>query len=746
VPAVVFDLVARTTRWNRGFDDAHRKATGFQKTMGRVGTAITGALAGGAVIGAVKSFTDAFEDSRRVAAQTDAVIRSTGGAAGLSAKGFADLAAQISKTAAVDDDLVQAGANVLATFTNIKAGGPDKIFERAEMAAVDMAAALNQGQVTAEGLQSANIQLGKALNDPIKGVTALQRVGVSFTAQQKKQIEAMVAAGNVAGAQKLILGELSKEFGGSAEAAATSGKRLSVAWGNAQETLGGLLLPAIERGQELLVGFIGVVDRNRTAFAVLGGAVAAVTGFVLAMSAATKVTMAVQAAAKGATVAWTAAQWLLNAALAANPIGLVVAAVALLVAGIVLAYKRSETFRTVVGKAWDAVKDKVATVVSFIITILRGWLNFQFAVVQGILHVMGKLPGPMGAPFRKAEEAVKQAKETVNTQLDKIQARVDKLRGKDIPISASLKLNFSPTFTQKDWVNVRLLAGRMAQGGPVLGPGPRGRDSELRWLAPGEHVWTDREVLAAGGHRAMERWRRAVLTGRIPELARGGPVERIDAQTRNVNKVQAWGTARRMDAGLTKLLGMAPTSIPHTAGSWKIAVDYLRRLGMAFDVISTFRPGARTHATGAVSYHALNRAVDIHASNMLAIFEALARTNPTELIYSGASRYKSRRGWRPIGALDPITLADHWSHVHAAYDQGGWLLPGTTVAHNTTGRPERVLPPGQPTGDIHVHLDLRGATFTGPPQDFVAAVLPQIRQGLRDMQRRAGVPVKEQLR
>ena len=76
---------------------------------------------------------------------------------------------------------------------------------------LDMSVALGQ-----DATQSA-IQLGKALNDPVKGVTALRRVGVSFTAAQIKQIKTLVATGKTLQAQKLILRELNQEFGGSRE-------------------------------------------------------------------------------------------------------------------------------------------------------------------------------------------------------------------------------------------------------------------------------------------------------------------------------------------------------------------------------------------------------------------------------------------------------------------------------------------------------------------------------------------------
>ncbi len=65
---------------------------------------------------------------------------------------------------------------------------------------------------------------------------------------------------------------------------------------------------------------------------------------------------AATAVVRGATIAWTAVQWLLNAALNANPIGVIVLAVAALVAALIWAWNNSETFRTIVTAAWDAIK------------------------------------------------------------------------------------------------------------------------------------------------------------------------------------------------------------------------------------------------------------------------------------------------------------------------------------------------------------------------------------------------------
>jgi hypothetical protein len=167
------------------------------------------------------------------------VLKSTGGAAGMTATEVNDLATSLSEVTRFEDDAIVAGESMLLTFTNI---GED-VFPQATETMLDMSQALGQD------MQSSAIQLGKALNDPIKGMTALQRVGVTFTEAQKDQIKAMVEAGDVMGAQKVILAELSKEFGGSARAAGqTFGGQMDILTnklGNVKEEVGLALLPVL---------------------------------------------------------------------------------------------------------------------------------------------------------------------------------------------------------------------------------------------------------------------------------------------------------------------------------------------------------------------------------------------------------------------------------------------------------------------------------------------------------------------
>lgn len=242
----------------QGIGDSGTKAgEHIGKTMG---DGAMGSVAGlgkklliGAGIGAGFSFLgDLISEAResaKVAAITSNAIRSTGGAAKITAGQVGDLATAISMKTGADDEAVQSGQNLLLTFTGIQnqAGKGNDIFNQASSTLVDMTAAMNNGSVSSEAMKATAIQLGKALNDPAKGMTALTKVGVTFTDQQKSQIAAMEKAGNMAGAQKIVLGELNREFGGTAAAASNPMQKLGVMIGNVKEQLGGFLLPVVDK-------------------------------------------------------------------------------------------------------------------------------------------------------------------------------------------------------------------------------------------------------------------------------------------------------------------------------------------------------------------------------------------------------------------------------------------------------------------------------------------------------------------
>ena len=305
-------------------------------------------------------------ESNKVAAITANAIKATGGAAKVTAGQVADLAASISKKTGLDDEAIQSGANLLLTFKNVRneVGAGNDIFNQATAAAQDLAAA---GFGSAEGAAK---MLGKALNDPIKGMSALTALASPSPTPRRSKSRKWSRPGRPSALRRSSWPRSSPRSG-AAEAAATAGDKARVAFGNLQETVGAKLLPVIDKGA-------GEVDRLRDRHAgrdwgrwkfaeVLGGVWSAgkdVVGFldkyqdiIVPVAAGIGAIVIAQKAWTLATGLATTAQALFNAVLAANPIGLVVLALVGLAAGLVTAYKKSETFRDIVNGVWSTISD-----------------------------------------------------------------------------------------------------------------------------------------------------------------------------------------------------------------------------------------------------------------------------------------------------------------------------------------------------------------------------------------------------
>ncbi len=241
----------------KGFGVLKEVATGFLREIG--------AAAFNVAVGGLKAFGDAISDgisdareAAKLNAQTAAVIKSTGGAAGVSAEQVADYASSLSAAAGQSlfgDDQIQQSENLLLTFSNIKS----VVLESATAISVDMAQALGGAP------KDSAIQLGKALNDPIKGITALTRVGVTFTDEQKNQIKTLQESGHMQAAQTIILEELNKEFGGSAAAAAAADggwAQFNDRMGEAKEAIGTAVLPLLGSLAGLLNDTVAPIIEN----------------------------------------------------------------------------------------------------------------------------------------------------------------------------------------------------------------------------------------------------------------------------------------------------------------------------------------------------------------------------------------------------------------------------------------------------------------------------------------------------
>ena len=229
-------------------------------------------------------------------AQVGARIAATGGAAERSSTALARQAAELQRATTFGDEEILEAQALLLSFRNI-AG---EAFDGATEAALDLSIGLKQD------LRSAVIQLGKALDDPARGLDALSRSGTTFTDAQKAAIREMVKMGNVAGAQALILKEIQAQYGGAAQAARET-------LGGALQALGNTLGDLLELQDRHTEGWRAWLEDVNTAIADVdtdklhdGMAAAGKAGLALAAVLAGKLALAV--GRYGAGVAWASVQ------------------------------------------------------------------------------------------------------------------------------------------------------------------------------------------------------------------------------------------------------------------------------------------------------------------------------------------------------------------------------------------------------------------------------------------------------
>jgi hypothetical protein len=243
---------------------ALNQAGGRLRSFGKIAALAAGAAGVGAFVKTMQVGIEELRASQRVSAQTAAVLKSTGGAANVTAKQIESLSSALEKKSMLDDEAIQSGGNLLLTFTKIRneAGKGNDIFNQTVQAMVDVSTAMGIDANTAA------IQLGKALQDPIRGVGQLRRVGVSFTEAQRDQIKALVESGKTMEAQKMILRELEIQFGGSALAASkTLDGSLAILRNTFNNIAGDLVakfLPSLTNAGIKLVNFLGQLGKQPT--------------------------------------------------------------------------------------------------------------------------------------------------------------------------------------------------------------------------------------------------------------------------------------------------------------------------------------------------------------------------------------------------------------------------------------------------------------------------------------------------
>lgn len=218
---------------------------------------------------------------------------------------------------------------------------------------------------------------------------------------------------------------------------------------------------------------------------------------------------------------WTVIQAALDVVLDANPIALVVLALAGLAAALIYAYNHSKTFRDIVQGAFKVISDAGSFMWNDILKPVFEALTLSFlavakTIVDGAAKMFGWVPG-IGGMLKGAAKAFDGFANDVNKSLGGIQS-------KTVPVTVTVNGQTLPNQGSVSGHTYTSTTGwTYATGGPITG-GVAGKDSVPILAMPDEHVWTAKEVQAAGGHNAMYAMRSAVLSGGMKRYAGGGPV------------------------------------------------------------------------------------------------------------------------------------------------------------------------------------------------------------------------------
>jgi hypothetical protein len=281
-------------------------------------------------------------------------------------------AESLEKTVAVDADVIKATQTKLATFGELtkSVGKADGAFDRATKAALDLAAA---GFGTAEGNA---VQLGKALQNPIKGIAALAKSGVTFTDSEKEKIKALTESGKLLEAQEMILKAVEGQVGGTAEASASSFDKMKFSLAGVSDTFGEMLLPVIDAVAPKLAAFSEWAQKNPGLMKIAVITIGALTAAVVA----------------------------LNIAMSLNPVSLIVIGIGLLIGLLAAAYIKFEGFRKVVNLVFDGIKFGFEILMAYFKTLLgvyKGIFNGFASIWNNTIgKIQIKIPDIKGLPGR----------------------------------------------------------------------------------------------------------------------------------------------------------------------------------------------------------------------------------------------------------------------------------------------------------------------------------------------------------
>ena len=270
-------IIRLKDKFSKGIDNLNSKAFQLDNRMKRLdkstkglGSTLVKVFAGVAILAGIKKSISAFEDQEFAIAQVRQGLVSTGFAVGKTLNELTKSAKELQEKSIFGDEKILQGVTAqLLTFANIT----EDVFDRTQQAVLDVTTRLFGAKASAESLRGTSIQLGKALNDPIGQLGALSRSGITFSKSQVEVIKKLAETGRLAEAQGVILTELEKQYGGSAEAARnTALGGLAVLQSKFQDLLviiGEQFIPLVLDLKDGLKGLITFLTENQQAIRVL---------------------------------------------------------------------------------------------------------------------------------------------------------------------------------------------------------------------------------------------------------------------------------------------------------------------------------------------------------------------------------------------------------------------------------------------------------------------------------------------
>jgi len=411
---------------NGASENATKKFGNIEKSMKGINSISNKMfVAGGVVAAGIYKATEAAEDgaaSERKLANVFKTMWGDNGEANKAAKVANDYAGKLAFQIGVEDDVIRTTQAKLATFSNVsnKVGIMSGIFDRATRAAHDMAA-VGFG----EAAQNA-VMLGKALQDPMKMATALKKQG-TLTADDIISIQSIYKTQGLLKAQEAVMTAVERQVKDTGLATVKATDIMKVGFSEVTEAIGGVFLPSVDEAKNKMISVfqptIDWINNNHKLII----AIAKIAGGLLATAIVLRTFIMIMTIGKGVIVAYnvilglttssmllfklqyygmiahkklsivwngevTAAQWLWNAEMMANPIGLIIAGVLALGVGLYLLVKH-----------WDVV---TASMKKFGAYLLSGVLR----PIIWVLEAIGKLTGAkwainMAANFMPAEIA-----------------------------------------------------------------------------------------------------------------------------------------------------------------------------------------------------------------------------------------------------------------------------------------------------------------------------------------------------